>query len=59
MAHGKSQFATWFCPTCKMAKKTTAYPKNRNDEIVKVLSMFCNQCRGHEDHKRKDTKKGN
>lgn len=61
MAHGNSQFATWRCPDCNKPKKVTAYKKNRNDEIVKELSMFCNgkKCRAHTLHKRKDTKKGN
>ena len=59
MAHGKSQFCTWFCSGCNRANDLSAYDKRRNDEIVKELSKFCPQCRAHTDHKRKDTKKGN
>ncbi len=61
MAHGKSQFATWFCSGCNTANYVTAYDKRRNDEIVKELKKFCGheKCRAHVVHKRKDTKKGN
>lgn len=60
MAHGKSQFATWFCKECNHPKKVTDYNKRRDAEIVKELSMFCpnKKCRKHTIHKRKDTKKG-
>ncbi len=58
MAKGKSQYCTWFCSECGRARAISAYDKRRNDEIVKVLSMFCRSCRKHVDHKRKDTKKG-
>lgn len=61
MAHGKSQFATWYCTTCNSANYISAYDKRRNDEIVKEIKKFCNndKCRTHVMHKRKDTKKGN
>lgn len=61
MAKGKSQFANWICSECNKVHDVSAYPKNRNDEIVKEISKFCNnaQCRKHTTHKRKDTKKGN
>ncbi len=58
MAKGKSTYCTWYCGECNAPKKTTAYNKKNNDQIVKELSMFCKQCRKHTDHKRKDTKKG-
>ena len=61
MAHGKSQFATWFCIDCNQANYISAYDKRRDGEITKELSKFCNHanCRCHKMHKRKDTKKGN
>jgi CRISPR/Cas system-associated protein Cas10 (large subunit of type III CRISPR-Cas system) len=57
MAKGKSTFATWYCTVCNAPKKTTAYNKKNNDKIAKELSMFCKECRKHNDFKRKDTKK--
>ena len=59
MAKGKSTYATWRCDQCGKPHKTTAYNKKSNDKIAKELSMFCNQCKAHTTHKRKDTKKGN
>lgn len=59
MAHGNSQFCTWYCGKCNKVHSVTAYLKRRNDEIVKELKKFCNMCREHVVHKRKDTKKGN
>lgn len=59
MAHGNSQFCTWYCPDCNKPHSVTAYLKRRNDEIVKELKKFCSACRSHTLHKRKDTKKGN
>lgn len=58
MAKGKSQYCTWYCGECNRANYLSYYDKRRNEEIVKVLSKFCPQCRKHVDHKRKDTKKG-
>lgn len=58
MARGKSQFATWRCEVCNKPHGVTAYNKKSNEKITKELSMFCNQCRKHTVHKRKDTKKG-
>ena len=59
MAKGKSQYCTWFCGGCNRANYVTYYDKRRDDEITKELKKFCPQCRKHEAHKRKDTKKGN
>ena len=58
MSHGKSQFCTWRCKDCNKPHKVTAYNKREDAETVKELSMFCNQCRKHVIHVRKDTKKG-
>jgi len=59
MAHGKCQFCTWRCRECKKAHSVSAYLKRRDAEIVKELPKFCNQCRKHTTHFRKDTKRGN
>ena len=59
MAKGKSQYATWFCGGCNRANYVTYYNKRENERIVKELKKFCPQCRSHQEHKRKDTKKGN
>ncbi len=59
MAKGKSQYATWRCAACNKANYVTYYDKRRDDDIVKELKKFCSQCRKHDTHKRKDTKKGN
>lgn len=69
MAHGKSQFTTWYCKEevetdegkkpCNLAHQSiTAYDKRRDSEITKDLSLFCPKCRKHTTHKRKDTRKG-
>ncbi|MBD3270846.1 50S ribosomal protein L33 [Candidatus Peregrinibacteria bacterium] len=57
MAKGKSTFATWRCEKCSKPHKVTYYNK-KNENVTKELKMFCNQCREHTLHKRKDTKKG-
>ncbi len=59
MSKVKSQYCTWRCPDCNKPNSVTAYDKRRDSEIKKELSMYCNQCRAHSNHKRKDTKKGN
>lgn len=59
MAKGKSQYATWFCTECNRANYHSYYDKRRDAEIVKVLKKNCRQCDGVQEHKRKDTKKGN
>ncbi|MCC7432932.1 hypothetical protein IT412_05430 [Candidatus Peregrinibacteria bacterium] len=57
MAKGKSTFATWYCTETGKPKKTTAYDKRRNDEIVKELKMYNKDLRKRTVHKRKDVKK--
>lgn len=57
MAKGKGQFATWYCSECNRGNYTMSYAKKNNENVVKVLSKFCGQCRKHNDHKRKDIKK--
>lgn len=59
MAKGKSQYCTWYCVECGKPNDVTAYDKRRDEDIIKILSKFCPDCRSHQDHKRKDTKKGN
>ena len=57
MAKGKSQYCTWYCTECNKANYVTYYNKRENDRIVKELKKFCEKCRKHVMHKRKDTKK--
>ncbi len=58
MSHGKSTFIVWRCGDCNKPHKVTAYNKREDANIVKELSMFCNQCRKHTMHKRKDASSG-
>lgn len=57
MAKAKNQFATWYCSECHRGNYISAYKKSNTENVVKVLSKHCGQCRKHSDHKRKDTKK--
>ena len=56
MARGKSTFCTWFCGDCKKANYITTYNKRGQDEAMKTKNKYCDSCRHHCEHNRKDTK---
>jgi len=56
MARGKSTFCTWFCTECNKANYITTYNKRGEGEVLKEKNKYCDQCRKHTPHKRKDTK---
>ncbi|EKD93590.1 MAG: hypothetical protein ACD_28C00112G0008 [uncultured bacterium] len=59
MTRGKSTFMDWRCSTCnKTHEGASTYNKRSNEKVTKELSKFCNQCRVHTPHTRKDTSKG-
>lgn len=56
MARGKSTFCTWFCGKCNKGNYISTYNKRGQEEAMKAKNKYCDSCRGHCEHKRKDTK---
>ncbi len=59
MARGKSTFCSWYCGDCNKMNYVTTYNKRGQEEAMKTKKKYCDKCRKHTEHKRKDIKKAN